>query len=622
MPGDDLIQRAQAGDAGALEQLCSREWRPIYAIVYATTRNPHDAEDLTQEVFFRALKAFDRCEQRYVPFRAYLATVARNLVKNRWRRKVPVHVGLDDAPQLHSTDIGPEENAMMGSDLGRLADVFSALSSDYQRVLQLRMLEGCSSIEVAERMQRTPAAVRVLQHRALVALRSAFNQGSRMNAHIDELDRLIDALNVQPDPEAEGMIDADLGELIRPARDLKEPGHTRWPYESFPARAALNLATRLGPTTRFAAVAHAGAHDETDSEWPLPPLPNPEDRDNPPLEFRQRQPWMHRSLEIAAAAVVLVAFTVLVAVLLGYGADSARRDLGSGSEHHVNVNDRRDFDGVGRRRSADRYTRHSRSESGDLAVAAIQRWVRLAGSNVAAGRAHVAAAVGTDVIARFHQRGVDVRGPQRQRGTDDHRSLPYQDSAQTMPPEVWDSAVPIDLSNEVKGKLYQSDTDLQLWWQHGPTSIRLESGGAPGTSMLTEGQLLAVASSMWPLGASGGQSAAVPAIPASAKIQTADQEVARARTVIGNLKGNSQATASKVTLATLSDQTNMGMPQPNGIDPNAPIWVVQFDDGLSPLGCPSVGTSVCNHGQLVVVLDADTGQAFGFHGVDGVWKQP
>ena len=62
MPGDELVRRAQTGDVRALEQLCNREWRPVYAIVYATTRNPSDAEDLTQEVFLRALKARERSE--------------------------------------------------------------------------------------------------------------------------------------------------------------------------------------------------------------------------------------------------------------------------------------------------------------------------------------------------------------------------------------------------------------------------------------------------------------------------------------------------------------------------------------------------------------------------------
>src|SRR5690242_533267 len=122
MAGDDLVRRAKAGDLGALEQLCSREWRPVYALVYASTRNPCDAEDLTQEVFLRALNAFDRYEPRDAPFRAYLATVARNLVRNRWRRKTPVQVGLDDAPPLVSERFRPEEETELRLDLGRLSD--------------------------------------------------------------------------------------------------------------------------------------------------------------------------------------------------------------------------------------------------------------------------------------------------------------------------------------------------------------------------------------------------------------------------------------------------------------------------------------------------------------------
>lgn len=179
MPGDDLVRRAQTGDVQALEQLCAREWRPIYALIYATTRNPFDAEDLTQEVFVRALNALDRYEDREIPFRAFLATVARNLVRNRWRRKVPVHVGLDETTEVRSREPGPEERALLHADLGRLAELFAALPEDHRMVLQLRILEGRPTSEVAERMRRSPAAVRVLQHRALTALRAAFNEGVR-----------------------------------------------------------------------------------------------------------------------------------------------------------------------------------------------------------------------------------------------------------------------------------------------------------------------------------------------------------------------------------------------------------------------------------------------------------
>src|SRR5437868_15359217 len=92
---DELLSRARRGDQRALEELCRREWRPVYAIAYHAVGNVADAQDLTQEVFLRALQALDRYEERGIPFQAYLATIARNLVRNRARVPTPVVLGAD-----------------------------------------------------------------------------------------------------------------------------------------------------------------------------------------------------------------------------------------------------------------------------------------------------------------------------------------------------------------------------------------------------------------------------------------------------------------------------------------------------------------------------------------------
>jgi RNA polymerase sigma-70 factor (ECF subfamily) len=55
MADDDLIRRPQRGDRAALEEICGREWRPIYDLVYYAVQNRDEAQDLTQEVFLRAL---------------------------------------------------------------------------------------------------------------------------------------------------------------------------------------------------------------------------------------------------------------------------------------------------------------------------------------------------------------------------------------------------------------------------------------------------------------------------------------------------------------------------------------------------------------------------------------
>lgn len=55
MTDDQLLMQAQGGDGRALEELCRREWQPIYALIYASIQSRTEAQDLTQEVFLRGL---------------------------------------------------------------------------------------------------------------------------------------------------------------------------------------------------------------------------------------------------------------------------------------------------------------------------------------------------------------------------------------------------------------------------------------------------------------------------------------------------------------------------------------------------------------------------------------
>ena len=67
-----LLRLARSGDERALDALCREHWKPVYRSFAGRTDNPAEAEDLTQEVFLRALRAMPRFEDRGVPFRAYL----------------------------------------------------------------------------------------------------------------------------------------------------------------------------------------------------------------------------------------------------------------------------------------------------------------------------------------------------------------------------------------------------------------------------------------------------------------------------------------------------------------------------------------------------------------------
>ncbi len=117
--GDDLIRRAQQGDRDAVESLFRREWQPVYRLLYRTLGNRHQAEDLTQEVFIRALSSLDRFKQRSTPFAGYLAVVARNLLRDEWRKRGLRLTALDAADTVPSASDGPERAALAGEEGSR-----------------------------------------------------------------------------------------------------------------------------------------------------------------------------------------------------------------------------------------------------------------------------------------------------------------------------------------------------------------------------------------------------------------------------------------------------------------------------------------------------------------------
>lgn len=173
MAEDVLVSEAQRGDRLALDELCRREWRPVYGLLYRAVQNPAEAQDLTQEVFLRALRSFDRYEITDTPFHAYLTTIAKNLLRDRWRRnRLRQSTTLDAIAELPARDLGPEPLALAGIEREQIAAALMDLPEDYRQVIKLRVIDGLPAREVGELMGRHPDAIRQLQRRALLALRA------------------------------------------------------------------------------------------------------------------------------------------------------------------------------------------------------------------------------------------------------------------------------------------------------------------------------------------------------------------------------------------------------------------------------------------------------------------
>jgi RNA polymerase sigma-70 factor, ECF subfamily len=178
MVEDALLQRALDGDRQALDELCHREWRAIYGLLYRSVQNQQEAQDLTQEVFLRALRSLRRYRVTGRPFHSYLVTIAVNLLRDRWKARRYQLTDLEHAPDLVETDPGPEDQALSGLERQEVERALATLPDDYQTVIRLRVVEARSSRETGDLMGRSAESVRQLQRRALSALRQALNMAA------------------------------------------------------------------------------------------------------------------------------------------------------------------------------------------------------------------------------------------------------------------------------------------------------------------------------------------------------------------------------------------------------------------------------------------------------------
>jgi len=174
-----LIERAQAGDRLAFEELVRRYADRLFAVVLRFVADAGEAEEVTQEAFLRAWRGIGRFQGRS-QFFTWLYRIGINEAKRRAERAPPpaVPTALDDAPLADVPDwsAAPEPLAEQG-DLRRvLEQAVRGLPLDYRTPLILRDIEGLSTKEAAELMELGEAAFKSRLHRARLAVRRAVDE--------------------------------------------------------------------------------------------------------------------------------------------------------------------------------------------------------------------------------------------------------------------------------------------------------------------------------------------------------------------------------------------------------------------------------------------------------------
>lgn len=171
-----LIEAAQR-DPSRFAELYELNFSRVYAYVARRVGNREDAQDLTAEVFRRALANLGKFEWRGIPFTVWLFKMAANAIADRWKRAAR-ETG-NPSPEV-AQEIGAPEQPDL-EEIERRSQLFQLvkrLPHDQRRVIDLRFAEEKSIREIAQALGRTEGAVKQLQFRALETLRQRMGKAN------------------------------------------------------------------------------------------------------------------------------------------------------------------------------------------------------------------------------------------------------------------------------------------------------------------------------------------------------------------------------------------------------------------------------------------------------------
>jgi len=166
-----LLVEAAQNDPAKFDALYELHFERVYAYVAARVRDRASAEDVTSEVFHKALTNLPSYEWRGVPFAAWLYRIAANAIVDQAKRTAREVSAIEDPPEPTKAEVRVVEER------ARLFRLVGELPETQRQVVHQRFVEQRSIREIAERMGKTEGAIKQLQLRALERLRAQMGGG-------------------------------------------------------------------------------------------------------------------------------------------------------------------------------------------------------------------------------------------------------------------------------------------------------------------------------------------------------------------------------------------------------------------------------------------------------------
>jgi RNA polymerase sigma-70 factor (ECF subfamily) len=167
---DQLVERAKS-DADAFGELYDAYFGQIYRFVYSRLRDQEAAEDVTSEVFIKALRAIGRYKPSGHPFSSWLYQISVNAITDHFRARRPTS-NIDDAIGLSDGRQPIDEQVVERSEAARVWMAIEALPEQQRTAVTLKLGEDLKLADIGVIMGKSEGAIKLLIHRGMLTLRS------------------------------------------------------------------------------------------------------------------------------------------------------------------------------------------------------------------------------------------------------------------------------------------------------------------------------------------------------------------------------------------------------------------------------------------------------------------
>ncbi len=174
-----LVRQAKNGDSEAFGAIYDLLLDRIYRFVFFRVGRREDAEDITEAVFLKAWQALGAYKESGVPFEAWLFRITRNAVIDHWRTKKQT-VSIEAFGDIEdSHHLLPDETVDRKSQIDQIHKSLRRIKSSYQEIIVLKFFEDKDNKEISSILGKPEDHVRVLQSRAIRALKKVLEDDKR-----------------------------------------------------------------------------------------------------------------------------------------------------------------------------------------------------------------------------------------------------------------------------------------------------------------------------------------------------------------------------------------------------------------------------------------------------------